>query len=152
MQCRKTRAQWRSYNQQWLIEDIESKHTIQATPIRERFEDTKGAIRNRISEKDIQYNGQKKDRQYNGQKKDRQYNGQKKDIQYNGRKKKDKKTNNDLQNITQKTKDWTTRVNLNKNLSLTKSWCQPLSLWTEETVYIILQRVTSSSCLYVNCL
>jgi hypothetical protein len=125
MQCRKTRAQWRSYNQQWLIEDIESKHTIQATPIRERFEDTKGAIRNRISEKDSQYNGQKK---------------------------KDKKTNNDLQNITQKTKDWTTRVNPNKNLSLTKSWCRPLSLWTEETVYIILQRVTSSPCLCVNCL
>ena len=41
----------------------------------------------------------KKDRQYNGQK-DRQYNGQK-DRQYNGQKKKDKKTNNDLQNTTQ---------------------------------------------------
>ena len=31
--------------------------------------------------------------------KDRQYNDQKKDRQYNDQKKKDKKTNNDLQNI-----------------------------------------------------
>jgi hypothetical protein len=33
----------------------------------------------------------------------------KKDRQYNGQKKKDKRTNNDLQNITQKTKDRATR-------------------------------------------
>jgi hypothetical protein len=34
----------------------------------------------------------------------------KKDIQYNGQKKKVKRTNNDLQNITQKTKDRATRT------------------------------------------
>ena len=33
-----------------------------------------------------------------------------KDIQYNDQKKKDKRTNNDLQNITQKTKDRETRT------------------------------------------
>ena len=33
-----------------------------------------------------------------------------KDRQYNGQKKKDKMTNNDLQNITQKYKDRTTRT------------------------------------------
>jgi len=36
----------------------------------------------------------------------------KKDRQYNGHKKKDKKTNNDLQNITHKTKDRVTRTPL----------------------------------------
>ena len=46
--------------------------------LEERFEDTEGAIRNRKSKKDKQHHGQKK---------------------------KDKKTNNDPQNITQKTKD-----------------------------------------------
>ena len=36
----------------------------------------------------------------------RQYNDQKKDRQYNGQKiKKNKRTNNDVQNITEKTKD-----------------------------------------------
>ena len=45
------------------------------------------------------------DRQYNGKKMDRQYNGKKMDRQYNGKKRKDKKTNNDLQNTPQKTKD-----------------------------------------------
>ena len=35
----------------------------------------------------------------------------KKDRQHNGQKKRDKRTNNDLQNITQKTKDRTTRGN-----------------------------------------
>ena len=44
----------------------------------EEFEDTKGEIRIRKSKKNRQYNGQKK---------------------------RDKKTNNDLQSITQKTKD-----------------------------------------------
>ena len=60
---------------------------------KEKHEDTKVVIRNRISKKDRQYIGQKKeDRQYNGQKKkDRQYNGQtKEDRQYNGQTKKDK--------------------------------------------------------------
>jgi len=72
---------------------------------KEKHEDTKAVIRNRISKKDRQYHGQKKkdrqyngqkkkDRQYNGQKKkDRQYNGQKKDRQYNGQKKKDRQYN-----------------------------------------------------------
>jgi len=36
----------------------------------------------------------------------------KKDLQYNGQTKKDKRTNNDLQNITQKTKDRVTRTPL----------------------------------------
>jgi len=47
-----------------------------------KFEDTKGVIKNCKSKRDRQYNGQRK---------------------------KNKKTNNDLQNITQKTKDWATR-------------------------------------------
>jgi hypothetical protein len=50
----------------------------------EEFEDTKGVIRIRKSKKDRQHNGQKK---------------------------KDKRTNNDLQNITQKTKDRVTLFN-----------------------------------------
>ena len=45
--------------------------------LQEKFEDSKEVIRNRAS----------------------------KHRQYNGQKKKDKRTNNDLQNITQKTKD-----------------------------------------------
>jgi len=48
-----------------------------------KFEDTKGVIKNCKSKRDRQYNGQRK---------------------------KDKKTNNNLQNITQKTKDWATRT------------------------------------------
>jgi hypothetical protein len=63
---------------------------------KEKFEDTKGVIRNRKSKKDGQYNGQKKkDGPYNGQKKkDGQYNGQKKkDGQYNDQKKKGGKYN-----------------------------------------------------------
>ena len=36
----------------------------------------------------------------------------KKNRQYNGQKKKDKRTNNDLQNITQKSKDRVTRTSL----------------------------------------
>jgi hypothetical protein len=40
-----------------------------------------------------------KNRQHNGQKKNRQHNGQKKNRQHNGQKKKDKKINDDLQNI-----------------------------------------------------
>jgi hypothetical protein len=54
--------------------------TFSLTPKRSKkeFEDTKGIIRSRIS---------------------------KKDIQYNDLKKKVKKTNNDLQNITEKSKD-----------------------------------------------
>jgi mannose-6-phosphate isomerase-like protein (cupin superfamily) len=51
----------------------------------EEFEDTKGTIRNRISKKNRQHNGQKK---------------------------KDKRTNNDIQNTSQKTKDRTTRIPL----------------------------------------
>ena len=35
-----------------------------------------------------------------------------KDRQHNGQKKKDKRTNNDLQNTTQKIKDWITRTSL----------------------------------------
>ena len=70
--------------------------------IYEEFDDTKEVIRIRKS----------KDRQLNGQKKDRQLNDQKKDRQRNDQKKKDKKTNNDLQNIAQKTKDQVTRTTL----------------------------------------
>ena len=51
----------------------------------EKFEDTKGVIRIRISKKDRQHNVQKK---------------------------KDKGTNNDLQNTTQKTKEQTTQAPL----------------------------------------
>ena len=50
----------------------------------EEFEDTKGVIRTRIS----------------------------KDRHHKGRKKKEKRTNNDLQNITHKTKDQVTRIPL----------------------------------------
>ena len=49
------------------------------------FEDTKGVIISRKSKKDRQYNGQRK---------------------------KDKRTNNDLQNVTQETKDRATRTPL----------------------------------------
>ena len=40
----------------------------------------------------------------------------KKDRQHNGQRKKNKKTNNDLQNITHKTKDRVTRTPCTKNL------------------------------------
>ena len=79
----------------------------------EDFEDTNGVIRIHKSKKNRQYNGQKKNRQHNGQKKNRQHNGQKKNRQHNGQKtKKDKITNNDLQNTTQKTKDRANSVKL----------------------------------------
>ena len=51
--------------------------------------DTKGVIRSRESKKDRQYNGQKK---------------------------KDKITNNDIQDITQKTADWATQAPLKPGL------------------------------------
>ena len=70
----------------------------------EDFEDTNGVIRIHKSKKNRQHNGQKKNRQHNGQKKNRQHNGQKT--------KKDKITNNDLQNTTQKTKDRANSVKL----------------------------------------
>jgi hypothetical protein len=54
----------------------------QTFSLKEEFEDTKGVIRSRKS----------------------------KDRQYNDQKKKDKRTNNDLQNTTRKTKDRTTRT------------------------------------------
>jgi hypothetical protein len=50
--------------------------------MKEEFEDTKGAIRIRISKKNTQHNDQKK-----------------KNRQHNDQKKKQKRTNNDLQNI-----------------------------------------------------
>jgi hypothetical protein len=58
-----------------------------------------------------------KDRQHNGQKTDntmakRQTTQWPKDRQHNGQKKKYKRTNNDLQNITQKTTDSATRTQL----------------------------------------
>ena len=43
----------------------------------------------------------------------------KKDRKYNGQKKKDKRTNNDLQNIAQKTKDRATR-----NTTKTRGWTE----------------------------
>jgi len=42
----------------------------------------------------------------------------KKDKQHNGQKKKDKRTNNDLQNTTQKTKDWATQTPLKLGVNL----------------------------------
>ena len=56
--------------------------------MKEEFEDTKGVIRFRKSKKNRQYNGQKK---------------------------KNKRTNNDIQNITHKTKDRLTRIPLKTN-------------------------------------
>jgi len=56
----------------------------------EEFEDTKGVIRSRKSKKNRQYNGQKK---------------------------KDKRTNNDLQNTTQKTKDRVTQNPLKQGVN-----------------------------------
>ena len=55
----------------------------------EEFEDTKGVIRIRKSKKSRQHNGQKK---------------------------KDKRTNNDLQNITQKNKERVTRTPLKQGM------------------------------------
>jgi len=69
---------------------------------KEKFEDTKGVIRSRKSEMDRQYNGQKK---------------------------KDKKRNNDLQNITQKIKDRATRTAL-KLSSCATCDIRPVSLVT----------------------
>jgi hypothetical protein len=65
----------------------------------EEFEDTKVEIRIRKSMKNTQHNDQKMDRQHNDQKMDRQHNDQKMDRQHNDQKKKDKRVNNDLQNI-----------------------------------------------------
>ena len=56
----------------------------------EEFEDTKGVIRIRISKKNRQHNGQKK---------------------------KDKRTNNDLQNTSQKTKDRATQIPLKSGMN-----------------------------------
>ena len=74
---------------------------------------TKGLTRSRILKKGRQYNGQ--NRQYNGQ--NRQYNDQNRQYndqnrQYNGQNGKVKKTNNDVQNITQKTNDRVTPIPL----------------------------------------
>jgi hypothetical protein len=44
----------------------------------------------------------------------------KKDRQYNGQKKKDKRTNNDLQNITQKSKDRATQNTTKTRITLSK--------------------------------
>jgi len=73
--------------------------------VQEHFEDTKEVIRSRKLKKDRQYNDQNlEDTKVvlvirSRKSKYRQYNGQKKE---------DKRTNNDLQNITQKTKDQVT--------------------------------------------
>ena len=61
--------------------------------MKEDFEDTKGVIRIRKSKKNRQHNGQKK---------------------------KDKRKNNDIQNITHKTKDRLTRTPLNTEGALRK--------------------------------
>ena len=57
--------------------------------LEKRFNDNKGAIRNRKS----------------------------KERQYNGRKKKVKRTSNDIQNTTQKTEDGATRTQLTKGIT-----------------------------------
>ena len=80
-----------------FLEVFPVKHFI--TMIVRKNEYTKGLTRSRILKKGRQYNGQ--NRQYNDQ--NRQYNGQ------NG---KVKKTNNDVQNITQKTNDRVTPIPL----------------------------------------
>ena len=67
----------------------------------EEFEDTKGVIRIRKSKKDRQHNGQKRD----------------------------KRTNNDLQNTTQKTKDRVTTTPLKTGGELRKCRQFPFFLW-----------------------
>ena len=51
----------------------------------------------------------------------------------NGQKKKDKRTNNDLQNITQKTKDWATQTPLKTEGKLSCSWRVSSSSFTSGT-------------------
>ena len=87
-----------------FLEVFPVKHFI--TMIVRKNEYTKGLTRSRILKKGRQYNGQ--NRQYNGQ--NRQYNDQ--NRQYNGQNGKVKKTNNDVQNITQKTNDRVTPIPL----------------------------------------
>jgi hypothetical protein len=65
------------------------------TGITEEFEDTKGVIRFRKSKKNRHYNGQKLE-DTEGVIRNRK---SKKNRQHNGQKKKDKRTNNDIQNI-----------------------------------------------------
>ena len=65
----------------WMVETLTSPRVVQDQE--EEFEDTKGVIRIRKLKQDRQQNGQKKI---------------------------DKRTNNNLQNITQKTKDRVTRT------------------------------------------
>jgi hypothetical protein len=87
-----------------FLEVFPVKHFI--TMIVRKNEYTKGLTRSRILKKGRQYNGQ--NRQYNDQ--NRQYNDQ--NRQYNGQNGKVKKTNNDVQNITQKTNDRVTPIPL----------------------------------------
>jgi len=68
----------------YIVVYLDNKH-IEIINNLQEFEDTKGVIRTRNSKKDRLCNGQKKI---------------------------DKRTNNDLQNITQKTKDRVTRTPL----------------------------------------
>jgi hypothetical protein len=79
----------------------------------EEFEDTKGVIKNCKS---------------------------KKDRQHNGRKKTDKRTNNDLQNITHKTKDRVTRTPLKTGDELRYSGRESSSCSTSGTRRVTLVR------------
>ena len=88
--------------------------TLFPTPLKltviliEEFEDTKRVIIIRESKKNRQHNGQNLE----NDKRIIRIRESKKDIQDNGVKKKEKRTNNDLQNTTQKTKDRATRIPL----------------------------------------
>jgi hypothetical protein len=63
------------------------------------------------------------------------------DIYYNDHKKKDKRTNNDMQNITQKTKDWATRNPfkpcLEESVILREQTLTLLSIWLGTPVYTL---------------
>jgi len=93
---------------------------IKLAIIQEEFIDTKGVIKIRKSNKDRQHNGQKK---------------------------KDKRTNNDLQNITHKTKDRVTRIPLKTESELRCSGRVCVSYSTSATRCVTL--ITKESCSYL---
>ena len=64
----------------------------------------------------------------------------KKDWQYNGQKKKYKRTNNDLQNITQKTKDRATRTTQITRDVLKCSGMKSSFYYTSSTHHVIVKR------------
>ena len=106
-----------------------------------KLEDTKGVIRSSKS----------KDRQYNDQKceetKEVIRSSKSKDRQYNDQKKKDKRTNNDLQNITQNQKLSNINILPNNKGELKYSERVSSSFYTTGNLYPWLFCIYSETCL-----